>query len=116
MLYANFLVTQKIVGGLPPEPEEVRLLGVSVVEFRCGKMYTLKTIVCEQKEPEPKPGRKWEVVDASYYGGGGIGGIKPVTVSTPSVHVRNAFHMRFCIPCANISLCFTYHFCLYIEV
>ena len=38
--------------------------------------------ICEQKEPEPKPGRKWEVVDASYYGGGGVGGIKPVTVST----------------------------------
>ena len=40
--------------------------------------------VCVQEEPEPvqpKPGRKWEVVDASYYGRGGAGGIRPVTVS-----------------------------------
>ena len=35
---------------------------------------------------EPKPGRKWEVVDASYYGRGGAGGIRPVTVSGPHVY------------------------------
>ena len=58
--------------------------------------------ICEQKEPEPKPGRKWEVVDASYYGGGGVGGIKPVTVSTSlcwselaSNIILCLFHFRF---------------------
>lgn len=48
------LMTGKIVGGLPPEPKEER--------------------------PKGSPGRKWDVVDASLYGGGGAGGIKPVTV------------------------------------
>ena len=47
------------------------------------------TVVC-QEEPEPveaRPGRKWEVVDASYYGRGGAGGIRPVTVSGPRVYI-----------------------------
>ncbi|CAI8049910.1 Anthrax toxin receptor 1 [Geodia barretti] len=51
------LICCRIVGGLPPEPKE------------------------EEPEPvEARPGRKWEVVDASYYGRGGAGGIRPVTV------------------------------------
>lgn len=42
--------------------------------------YIYSFIILQQEEPKPRPPRKWETVDASYYGGGGVGGIKPVTV------------------------------------
>ena len=49
--------------------------------------YSLCYLHCLQPRGRGTPGRTWEVVDASYYGGRGAGGIRPMTVSVHYVTV-----------------------------
>lgn len=87
------------MGGLPPEPKEVGTQHLDLRKIVTTKFYCV--CVCVQEEPEPvqpKPGRKWEVVNASYYGRGGAGGIRPVTVSMGIQHNIHALYLCMYVP------------------
>jgi len=40
----------------------------------------IRIVEYHMQEEEPSGPKKWPTVDASYYGGGGVGGIKQVQV------------------------------------
>ncbi len=83
-----YLLFQKIVGGLPPEKKEL-----TPPPTPPPSPPPTAPPPPAPAPPPSKPGRKWEVVDASYYGGRGAGGMRPMrvsrsTISQPSVIFR----------------------------